>query len=52
MQLFYTVHDRDNNQVGFAPAIHESPEVLVQFNGDNVLATVHTIDDSAATTEQ
>ena len=47
MQLFYTVHDRDNDRVGFAPAIHDSPEVLVQFNDNNVLATVHTIDDSA-----
>ena len=30
MQLFYTVHDRDNDRVGFAPAIHNSPEVLIQ----------------------
>ena len=48
MQLFYTVHDRDNDRVGFAPAIHDSPEVLVQFDSKNVLATVHTIDDSAS----
>ena len=48
MQLFYTVHDRDNDRVGFAPAIHDSPEVLVQFDSKNVLATVHTIDNSAS----
>lgn len=32
MQLFYTIHDRDQDRVGFAKAVHKMPEVLVQFN--------------------
>ena len=44
MQLFYTVHDRDNDRVGFAPAIHKKPEVLVQFNTNGVLSSVRQVD--------
>ena len=44
MQLFYTVHDRDNDRVGFAPAIHGMPEVLVQFNQNGVLSSVRQIE--------
>ena len=29
MQLFYTIHDAEKNRVGFAPAIHNLPEVVV-----------------------
>ena len=43
MQLFYTIHDRDNDRVGFAEAVHTMPEVIVQFDRSGNLAEVHTI---------
>ena len=43
MQLFYTVHDRDNDQVGFARAIHNKPEVVVQMNSAYKIVAVHSI---------
>ena len=29
MQMFYTIHDAENDRVGFAKAIHNMPEVLI-----------------------
>lgn len=43
MQLFYTVHDRDRDMVGFAPAVHKKEEVLVNFNTSGILSSVRTI---------
>ena len=34
MQLFYTIHDAENNRVGFAPAIHDEDEVIVFYEKD------------------
>jgi len=44
MQLYYTVHDRDKDRVGFAPAVHQMPEVLVQFDTSGILASVKTVE--------
>ena len=45
MQLYYTVHDRENDRVGFAHAKHEQKEVLVQFNSHGTLAAVKVVED-------
>merc|ERR1712060_545937 len=45
MQLFYTIHDRDNNRVGFARAVHDMPEILVQFDSSGYLAEVKTLEE-------
>ena len=47
MQLYYTIHDRDNNRVGFAVAKHEEDEVLVQFDTAGMLSSVKTIQKSS-----
>ena len=43
MQLFYTIHDAENDRVGFAPAIHHLPETIVQYDTSGVLASVKTV---------
>ena len=43
MQLYYTVHDAAHDRVGFAPAIHEKPEVMRQFDENGMLVSVHTV---------
>ena len=44
MQLYYTIHDRKNDRVGFAEAVHEMPEVMVQYDTSGTLASVKTIE--------
>lgn len=44
MQLYYTIHDRTNDRVGFAEAVHSQPEVLMQFDETGQLASVKTIE--------
>ena len=44
MQLYYTIHDRANDRVGFAEAVHSQPEVLMQFDEWGQLASVKTIE--------
>ena len=44
MQLYYTIHDRTNDRVGFAEAVHSQPEVLMQFDEWGQLASVKTIE--------
>ena len=34
MQLFYTIHDAENDRVGFAPAIHNFSETLTMWSED------------------
>lgn len=34
MQLFYTIHDAENDRVGFAPAIHDFSEELIMWSED------------------
>ena len=29
MQLYYTIHDRENDRVGFAKSVHQKPEVVI-----------------------
>jgi len=43
MQLYYTIHDRDNDRVGFAEAVHTMPEVLIQFDLSGTLTNVLTL---------
>ena len=40
MQYYYTIHDHDNDQVGFAPAIHQMDEALMIYNKDEMLSEV------------
>ena len=44
MQLYYTIHDRDKDRVGFAEAVHDKNEVLVQFDTSGILASVRTLE--------
>ena len=44
MQIYYTIHDRDRDRVGFAEAVHNKPEVLVQFDTTGILASVRTLE--------
>ena len=43
MQVYYTIHDHDNDQVGFAPAKHELDETLLVWDQDDLLAEVKMI---------
>lgn len=45
MQNYYTIHDRENDRVGFAPAKHNLKEVLVQFDSQDNLAAVKVVED-------
>lgn len=44
MQLFYTIHDREQDRVGFAKAIHTLPETLLQYDETGLLASVKQIE--------
>lgn len=37
MQLFYTIFDRENDQVGFGTAVHAQNELVVEFNSGGKL---------------
>lgn len=45
MQLYYTVFDRDNDQIGFGYAKHSEPEVLMEYGEGGALASVKTLSD-------
>ena len=40
MQYYYTIHDHENDQVGFAPAIHQMDEALMIYNSEDLLEEV------------
>lgn len=37
MQVFYTIFDRENDQVGFAKAIHNEMEVVFEYTNTDFL---------------
>jgi len=44
MQVFYTVFDRDQDRVGFAPAIHEENDQVLEFDENGELdATIELV---------
>ena len=44
MQLFYTIVDRKTDQVGFAKAIHTTPEIVDEFNTGGFLDQMLILD--------
>lgn len=43
MQIFYSVFDRDNDQVGFATAVHTQPEIVNYFDESGNFAESQTV---------